>query len=165
MSVYKRKITPALKNLDFLDDKVIQLNSDLAHDVHCAIIDIEDLLVNPFQTVPAERFIHITTSFCDHDGSSDKAHDDDIYIDREISAAALYIELDAHVKSYDPNYRLSVSIQDLEVWLMQQTALLRTVRGSDFGCVEESGLTVANFKTDYGSIDYFIEFGISFGDE
>ena len=165
MSIYTQKVRPASQAISELINNLVESNSDIVHDIRYKLLDIEDLIDNPFQKVPTERFIHITTSFCDPDGSAYKSHDDDISFEREISAANLYIELKAHVEYYDPEYKLNLNIQDLENWLMQQTALLRTVRGNDFGCVEDTGTTVGDFKTKYGSIDFFIEYGISFPEE
>jgi len=166
MSNYQRKIAPGLELLITAIGRVNESNSDLAHEWVDDLSAAQDALENPFQTVPPQRYIHITTSFCDKDGSSYRSDDDDIDVNREISAAMLYSLLNAHIKAYDPSYRIQVNIPDLEDWLNTQYALLRTVNRFDYDypTIEDKGLTVANIKTDYGSIDFFIEFGIIYGD-
>lgn len=139
-------------------------NNDTNHEIAYELNQVEDLLLNPYQTLPKERYIQVTTSFCDHAGNSDKAHDDTILFDWEISAAFLYTWLREHVKYYDDNYHLQCSIRDIEDWLIVQKSLFHTVsKESEF--LEESGLTVANFPTEYGSIDFFIEYGFSYPEE
>ena len=161
MSNYQRKIAPGLTALQEITNRMNESNSDIVQDYRYDLMEAEELLNNPFQTIPAERFIHITTSFCDQEGNSDNADDDDIRVDREISAAALYIALDAYVKYYNPEYKLQVSIQTLENWLNTQKALLRTT-SKNYEFIEDEGLTVADYDTDYGSLDVFIEFGVSY---
>ena len=165
LPTHENKIAPGIQLLIAAASRLNARNDDLSHDIYYDLTQAEDLLLNRFQTVPADRSIHITTSFCDPDGSAYKSDDDDIGFEREISAANLYISLKAHVEYYDPEYKLNVNIQDLEDWLTEQTPFLKTVKHNDLGCIEDTGLTVADFKTDYGSIDFFIEYGISFPEE
>ena len=128
------------------------------------------MIENPFRTVPPERYIQISTSFCQPDGNSDNAHDDTIYFNREISAALLYTILKRHMSHYekDSHYeiqetkqKLTNPIQILEEWLEQQKALYKTT-GPNEETIEDTGLTIADYKTSFGSIDIFIEYGISY---
>ena len=161
MSIYKQKVARALDWLGKLTDTLNEYESDLAHEVRHELIEIEDLLINPFQTVPKQHFIHVTTSLCDHDGNSDKAYCDVIVeFEQEISAAYLYVALSKYVRDYREGYYLQVSLQQIETWLNEQKALFRTVSKFDTGFIEDSGITICDFKTDFGSIDCFMEYGI-----
>ena len=164
--MYQQKIAPALKLLKEAIKRINESNSDIAHSYVDDLTIVQEVLENPFQTIPPERYIHITTSFCDPEGSSDKAHDDRINFHREITPAMLYSKLDEHVKSYNPNYYLQVNLHEIEEWINTQHTLLKTANRFDYDSpiIEDEGLTIADFKTNYGSIDFFIEFGINFGD-
>ena len=67
---YQRKIKPAANLLAEITNKMNDSNNDIIHDYRYELLIVEDLLENPFQTVPPTHFIHITTSFCDPDGSA-----------------------------------------------------------------------------------------------
>ena len=161
---YRKKI---FKGIDKLAHATLALGNsnvnwidDIYHDLTIA----EDLLLNPFQTVPIDRLIHITISFCDHDRNSDKSHNAEIGFKREISAADIYIFLKECVKDYEDEIigpaELHVNIQDIEEWLNQQKPLLKTTT-QDEPFIEDTGLTVCDMKTEYGSIDLFMEYGIN----
>lgn len=163
MQTYQERIAPGIKkiedalfNLDGSDNWV----NDEIWNAREGIRMIE----NPFGTIPARRFVHITTSFCDPDGNSDKSHSHSISFDREISAALLYIELLEIVKVYNRKYFLQISIQDIEEWLNNQKALYKTTQHNE-EFIEDTGLTVSDMTTEYGSIDFFIEFGIHYEKE
>ena len=164
MRNYRKKIEASLQKLNKVIEKMNQSNSDIIFDWRHDLLRAEELLLNPFQTVPAERYIQITSSFCDSNSDSTNCDDDHIDIDREISAAMLYTILTAYVKLYDPKYRLQVSLQDLEDWLNMQKALLKTTH-KDEEIIEGAGLTIADYKTNYGSIDFFIEFAVCYPEE
>ena len=82
--------------------------------------------------------------------------------------------LSEHVKAYDSSYKLErrnpkwdqipTTISELEDWLNNQKALLRTVDKQE-PFIQEEGLTVADYPTEYGSIDFFIEYGVSYPHE
>ncbi|MXV76051.1 hypothetical protein F4Z99_17475 [Candidatus Poribacteria bacterium] len=161
MSNYQRKIAPGIALLSEAISRINQSNSDIAHAWVDDLSVAQNVLENPFQTVPKEHGIHITTSFCDPEGNSDNADDDDISFEREISAALLHTLLSHHVKYYNPEYKLQVSLQSLENWLNTQKALLRTT-SKDYEFIEDEGITVADYKTDDGSIDVFIEYYVNY---
>ena len=117
------------------------------------------------ETVPNNRFIKITTSCCDKNGTARNSQTDTIDFDREIAAANLYVALESLIKSYNEKYQIRARLQELEDWLNAQKALYKTVKGSDFDTIEDTGLTIADIKTEYGSIDFFIEFGIFYPEE
>lgn len=166
MSNYRKKIAPGVEALVHAYFQLNESNSDLAHDVYCQLIQVENLLLNPFQTVPSRHFIHITTSLCDPDGNSDNAYDDVLVeFDREISAADLYIRLKNYISCPREGYYVQVSLEAVENWLNKQKALYRTVSKTDSGFIDESGMTVGDFKTDFGSIDFCMEYGIQFDEE
>ena len=164
MQTYKEKIAPGI---ELLANVSLDLNSsdvDWAHELSHQLFEAEDLLLNPFQTVPAERYIHCTSSFCQPNGDSYKAHNDIIVeFTREITAAALYVKLQEYIRNYEPHYTPQVSLKVLEDWLNEQKALYKTAKHYDLpGCLEDTGLTIGDFKTNYGSIDFFIEYGITY---
>ena len=160
-AAYLRKIAPARNKLDELSTRLNQSNSDYAHEIYYELTEVEELLINPFQTVPKEHFVHVTTTLCDENGDSDKAYCDLITeFDREITAGHLYVKLKNYVEDYREGYYLQISLQQLEDWLNQQKPLFKTVKkGESF--IEDSGITIGDFKTDFGSIDFFLEYGIN----
>ena len=163
MQTYREKIAPGIEKLAHAALELNHSNVDWAHEISHQLFEAEDLLLNRFQTVPKERFIHITASLCDPEGSSDKAYCDVIIkFEREITAASLYILLDKYVTGYNKKYYLQVSLQQVEEWLNKQKSLYRTVHRTESGFIEDTGLTIADHKTSYGSIDFFMEYGISF---
>ena len=166
MKNYKARLKPGLEKLSELSDKLNCSKSDLAHEIHCELLDIEDLLINPLQSVPKNRYIHMITSFCNHECDSHKAHSDIIVeFQQEVSPAALYIAIEAHIKSCEEEYNIRADMQEIEEWLNKQKALYKTAKHTDYGFIEDTGLTVADIKTDYGSIDFFMEFAINYEDK
>ena len=165
MPSYREKIAPGIEQLNKVMSELNQSNSDLAHSVYYDLCEVEDMFLNRFRTVPKTHFVHITTSLCDPDGNSDNAYNDDLVeFEREISAAALYIKLQKYIACPKEGYHVQVSLQDIENWLNKQKALYQTVSKTDSSFIEESGLTVGEFKTDFGSIDFCMEYGIDFGE-
>ena len=165
---YRKKIFKGIDKLAHatlaLGDSNVNWIDDIYHDLTIA----EDLLLNPFQTVPIGRIIHITISFCDHDGDSHKSHNAEIGFEREISAADIYIFLKECVKDYEDEIieqaKLHISIQDIEKWLNEQKPLLKTTTQNE-PFIEDTGLTVCDMKTEYGSINFFMEYAINHPEE
>lgn len=161
MSNYHKKIRNGIKTIENALDILNQSNENWISNEIWNIRHGIRMIENPFQTLPVERYVHITVSFCDPEGSSDNADDLDIDFNREISAGLLYTMLAKIVKSYNEDYKLQVSLSDIEEWLNKQKPLYQTTC-PDEPFVHETGLTVADYKTDYGSINFFIEFGINY---
>ena len=160
-NAYQQKIAPARDKIYELSSRLNKSNSDYAHDIRYELLEIEELLLNPFQTVPTRHFVHVTTSLCDHDGNSDKAYCDVIVeFDREITAAYLYVALNNYVTDYREGYYLQISLQQLENWLNEQKPLFKSVKKGDSSFIEDTGITIGDFKTDFGSIDFFLEYGL-----
>ena len=164
---YKNKIKKGLELLNEIMNNMNESNNDTVNEYRYDLFEVENLLEYPFQTIPASRYIQITTSFCDPDGSAYKSHDDTISFNREISTAMLYSMLKEHVQYYDPSYTIQADLAELEEWLNTQQGLLQTVDqvGYEAPTIEDTGLTVFDIKTEFGSIDVFIEYGISFREE
>ena len=163
VSNYRQKIKPGLKRLQQIMSELNESNNDLAHSIYYDLYEVEDLFLYPFQTVPKKRFIHVTSRMRDHKGNFHKSYYDIVAeFEREISAAKLYIALQIYVRHYKEGYYLQASLQTIEKWLNEQKALYKTVKEADSCLIEDTSLTIGNFKTDYGSIDFFIEYGIDF---
>ena len=162
---YKQKI---FRGIEAMSHAILALENTPAYNHSRQLINdlwyAQDLLINPYQTLPKRHFIQITSSFCDKAGNSDKAHDHHISFEREISAALLYLHLDEHIKHYDHNWHIQCDINYLEDWLMHQKSLFTTV-DKEYGMVQEEGLTVADWPTEWGSIDFFIEYGFCFPED
>ena len=162
MSRYRKKISRGLNKLSEISNRLNESDSNESHEICYELQEVENLLINPLQTIPTERYIQITTSFCDEGGSAYKSHDDEISFNREISPALLYTMLNNHIKNYNNEYRINSNIQELENWLNEQQGLLFTVNKYDCHLIEDTGLTVFDTKTEHGSIGVFIEYGINY---
>ena len=164
-TAYLRKIDPARDKLVELSNRLNESNNDLAHNVRYELLEIDDLLLHPFQTVPKVHFVHVTTSICDPEGNAGTAYCDEIIeFEREISAAFLYVALSKYIFDYREGYHIQISLQQLEDWLNLQKAHFKSVKRGDSPFTDETGLTIGNFKTDYGSIDFFLEYGLDIED-
>ena len=122
------------------------------------LVDVVNMLKNPFDTLPKEAYINVIITQCDSEMNSVRSYNEEIYFEREISTAFLYIELKDIAKRYFKDYRLSVSLQDIENWLIQMKALAFTADLKHDGFIPEAGLTIATIKRKEGQDDIFIEY-------
>ena len=163
MPTYKEKIAPSIDRIRKLSDTLNLSNNEMAHEIRWELLEIEDMMDNPFQTIPTKHFVHVTASLCDPEGNSDKSYSDVLIdFDREVSESMLYLKIEEYMGHYALEYTPQVSLGDLEDWLNQQKSHYLSVEKNDLGFIEDTGLTVGKFKTSYGSIDFFIEYALVF---
>ena len=163
---YKQRIAPGI---ECMSHALLTLEEKDADQITIDYLwHAQRLLLNPFQTTPKERYIQITISHCNEYGDCQNSQTETIEFNREISAAMLYSLLKEHTQYYDPIVStMQATLQDIENWLNQQKGLMKydCYIEHDLTIIEDTGFTIAEFKTSYGSIDFFIEYGVRYPHE